>query len=388
MVLRGTNQEKARPYNRRIVLEAIRNAGPATRGDLATRVGLTVQTVSTIVRELEEQNYLLPVKEAPRGRGLPPTTLHLNPDGGYAIAISVSPLGVDAALVNLAGDILGSASRACPHPSPKQAFALIEELTAEMRALRPDGRMLGLGFAMPGPFDVQAMSFVGPTTLDGWSGVPIRARLEEVTRLPSFIAVDTVAAALGIRLEDDNATLTQYYYLHFGVGLGGTLMQDGVPLRGAWGNAGEIGHIPIMAGGLLCPCGNRGCLERYLSLDSFSERPTEQTQAEWVEEVTPIFHRAIRTIENLFDPQAIVLGGIAPDGLIAALVATTATLPTSISSRYDRTTPRVIAALEHQSVLRGAATLAVSGVLSPRQEPPLSSQRSRKRDPFTIGLDA
>lgn len=388
MVLRGTNQEKARPYNRRIVLEAIRNTGPATRGDLATRVGLTVQTVSTIVRELEEQGYLLPVKEAPRGRGLPPTTLHLNPDGGHAIAISVNPLGVDAALVNLAGEILGSASRACPHPSPKQAFALIEELTVEMRALRPDGRMLGVGFAMPGPFDVEAMSFVGPTTLHGWSGVPVRARLEEVTRLPSFIAVDTVAAALGVRLEGENAALTQYYYLHLGVGLGGTLMQDGVPLRGAWGNAGEIGHIPIMGGGLLCPCGNRGCLERYLSLDSFSERPTEQTQDEWIEEVTPIFHRAIRTIENLFDPQAIVLGGIAPDGLIAALVATTASLPTSISSRYDRTTPRVIAALEHQSVLRGAATLALSGVLSPRQEPPLSPQRSRKRDPFTIGLDA
>jgi predicted NBD/HSP70 family sugar kinase len=387
MVLRGTNQEKARPYNRRIVLECIRNDGAVTRGDIAERVGLTVQTVSTIVRELEELGYVLSVREAPKGRGLPPTTLRLNPDGGYAIGLSVTPLGVDAALMNLAGEILGSATRSCPHPTPGQAFALIEELVAETRSLRPDGRILGVGFAMPGPFDVQAMSFVGPTTLDGWSGVPVRARLEEVTKLPSFIAVDTVAAALGVRLYGEGSAIAQFYYLHFGVGLGGVMMQDGVPLRGAWGNAGEIGHIPAVPGGLACPCGNQGCLERYLSLDSYSNRPAGQNLAEWVAEVTPIFQRAIQTIENLYDPQTIVLGGIAPAGLLTALVATADRLPTSISSRYDRTTPRVTASLDHQSVLRGAAALAVSGVLSPRQEPALFPDR-RKRDPFSNGIAA
>lgn len=387
MALRGTNQEQARPYNRRIVLDCIRNHGPSTRGDIADRVGLTVQTVSTIVRELEEQGYLLSVREPPKGRGLPPTTLHLNPDGGYAIGISVTPLGVDAALMNLAGDMLGSAARACGQPSPNQAFSLIEELAAEMRALRPQGRILGVGFAMPGPFDVQAMSFVGPTTLDGWAGVPVRARLEEVTKLPAFIAVDTVAAALGVRLYGEGSAMAQFYYLHFGVGLGGTMMQDGVPQRGAWGNAGEIGHIEVVPGGLPCPCGNRGCLERYLSLDSFSRRPDGQTPAEWVEAVTPIFHSAVRTIENLFDPQAIILGGIAPAGIINALVATADRLPVSVSSRYDRTTPRLTASAGHQSVLLGAAAMAVSGVLSPRQEPAQVPGR-RKRDPFSNGMAA
>ncbi len=388
MVLRGTNQEKARPYNRRIVLECIRNGGPATRGEIASRVGLTVQTVSTIVRELEDQAYLLSVREQPKGRGLPPTTLHLNPNGGYAIGISVTPLGVDAALMNLAGEMLGSVARSCPHPSPSQAFDLIGQLVGEMRALRQDGRILGVGLAMPGPFDVQSMSFVGPTTLDGWSDVPVRARLEEVSNLPAFIAVDTVAAALGVRLYGEGAGISQFYYLHFGVGLGGTMMQDGVPIRGAWGNAGEIGHVPIMPGGRPCPCGNVGCLERYLSLDSFSQRPSGQSQEAWVQEVTPIFHSAIRIIENLFDPQAIVLGGIAPADLIDQLVATADVLPTSISSRYDRTTPRLIASAGRQSVLHGAAALAVSGVLSPRQDLTPTTDRVRKRDPFSNGMAA
>ena len=109
MGLRGTNQEFGRPYNRRIVLEAIRATGPTTRGRIAAEVGLTVQTVSTIIRELEEQGFVLSNREEPRGRGLPPTTLRLNPEGGYAI-------GSDEAVVKAARSVwrsyIASRSRA------------------------------------------------------------------------------------------------------------------------------------------------------------------------------------------------------------------------------------------------------------------------------------
>ena len=47
MALKGTNQEFGRPFNRRIVLEAIRRLGPIAKGEIAGRVGLTVQTVSS-----------------------------------------------------------------------------------------------------------------------------------------------------------------------------------------------------------------------------------------------------------------------------------------------------------------------------------------------------
>lgn len=382
MALRGTNQELGRPYNRRIVLESIRNDGPAARGEIASRVGLTVQTVSTIVRELEELGYILPVREKPKGKGVPPTTLHLNPEGGYAIGISTTPVGIEAALLNLAGDVIGSATRSCASPKPDLAFAIIEDLVAEVIRLRPGGRLLGVGMAMPGPFDVQSMSFVGPTTMDGWSNVPVRARLEEITGLPAFIAVDTVAAALGVRLYGEGAAFSQFYYLHFSVGLGGTMMQDGVSIRGAWGNAGEIGHIPIVPDGLPCPCGNRGCLERYVSLDAFSRRPADQSETAWVEAVSSIFRNALTTVENLFDPETIILGGIIPPSVLARLAAAASDLPNSVSARYDRTTPRVLTAGGVQLVLRGAAALAVSGVLSPRFSPVFTPDRVRGRDPL------
>ena len=365
MALRGTNQEFGRPYNRRIVLESIRLHGPTTRGDTARRIGLTVQTVSTIVRELEEQGYILSLREEPRGRGLPPATLRVNPDGGYAVGIHLTPLGIDAALINLSGDVVESMHREVANATPDHAFGLIATLVPELTRLRPNGRVLGVGMALPGPFGVEALSFVGPTTMAGWKDVPLGERLADSTGLPAFFETDMAAAALGEQLYGIGAEFSEYYYLYFGVGLGGAMVHEGAVLRGAWGNAGEIGHIPAIPDGELCPCGNRGCLERYLSLEALRRR--KLGEADWVAEVRPVFRNAIAIIENLFDPETVVLGGLAPTALLERLAQAATDLPISISARRDRTVPRVIVARGgQQSVMRGAAALAVAGVLSPR----------------------
>lgn len=365
MPLRGTNQEFGRPFNRRIVLESVRLHGPITRGEIASRVGLTVQTVSTIIRELEEQGYLLSAREEPKGRGLPPTTLRINPDGGYAVGIHLTPLGIDAALINLRGDIVESTHHEAPSATPDHAFDLIGAMVPTLTRQRAGGRILGVGMALPGPFGVESMSFVGPTTMTGWADVALRERLAETTGLPAFLENDMAAAALGEQLYGLGQELADYYYLFFSVGLGGVMVHDGVVQRGAWGNAGEIGHIPMVPDGEPCPCGNRGCLERYLSLEAFHR--ARRSETDWVDDIKPLFRNAVTTVENLFDPQAIVLGGMASPGLLERLADLSAELPNSVSARRDRATPRVVVARGGQySVLRGAAALAVSGVLSPR----------------------
>ncbi len=365
MSLRGTNQEFGRPYNRRIVLEAIRATGPTTRGRIAAEVGLTVQTVSTIIRELEEQGFILSNREEPRGRGLPPTTLRLNPEGGYAIGIYITPLGIDAALINLGGDVVGSVNRPAARTSPDEAFRLIGAMVGELRALRPGSRMLGIGLTLPGPFGVESMSFVGPTTMVGWGNVELRQRLAEATGLPAFIESDMAAAALGERLYGRGAEFADFYYLFVGVGLGGIMVHEGVAQRGAWGNAGEISHIPIVPDGELRPCGNRGCLERYVSLEAFGRRGLGE--AAYADAIGPQLRAALITIENLFDPETVILGGIAPPSLTTELARVATELPNSVSARRDRKVPRLIVSDGGpHTVLRGAAALAVAGVLSPR----------------------
>lgn len=367
MALKGTNQEYGRPYNRRIVLETIRLHGPVARGEIAKRVGLTVQTVSTIIRELELQGFILGAREEPKGRGYPATSLNINPEGGFAIGVHATPLGLEAALINLAGEVIGRRKRELTHLEPDTAFREIGKLVTALRKLRPEGRMLGIGMAMPGPFDVDSMSFVGPTTLEGWKGVAVRQRLAKAAGLPAFIEVDLAAAALGERLYGIGRDLREFYYLYFGVGLGGCMVHEGAALRGAHGNAGEIGHLPLVPSGEPCPCGNRGCLERYLSLEALERRTKKVGRHGWIKEAAPLFRSAIVSIENLFDPQTIVIGGLADQGLLTDLLAAASPLPHSVAERRGRTAARVtLSDTGPDAVLRGAAALAVSGVLSPR----------------------
>ena len=367
MTLKGTNQESGRPYNRRTVLEAIRLHGPIARGDIAKRVGLTVQTVSYIIRELELEGLVVGARELPKGRGVPPTFLNINPDGGYAIGVHVTPVGVRAALINLAGEVIARRERRLRQMKPERALGEIRRLVSELRKLRRRGRLLGVGLAMPGPFDVESMSFVGPTTLEGWKGFPVRERLARLTGLPAFIEIDMAAAALGERLYGAGRNLHEFYYLYFGLGLGGCLVHEGVLLRGAFGNAGEIGHLPLVPGGEACPCGNRGCLERYLSLEALERRSASVGFDGWVAEAAPLLRAALVTIENLFDPETVVIGGPVEEPVLARLLEAAEPLAHSVSERRERKKPRITrSVVGRDAVLRGAAALAVSGVLSPR----------------------
>jgi predicted NBD/HSP70 family sugar kinase len=238
--------------------------------------------------------------------------------------------------------------------------------------------------AMPGPIDVEAMSFVGPTTLEGWKGISVQERLADSAGLPTFLEVDHAAAALGERLYGVGRNFRDFYYLYFGVGLGGCMVLDGMPLRGSYRNAGEIGHMPMIADGEPCPCGNRGCLERYLSMEAHVRRAAKIGTAGWIAEAVPFFRAAITTIENLFDPETIIIGGLADEALLQQLIDSAAPLANSVSHRQERRTPRVMrSAAGHDAALRGAAALAIAGVLSPRfgilftQE-----EQSEPRDPM------
>ena len=131
--------------------------------------------------------------------------------------------------------------------------------------------MLGLGLVMPGPFGVEGMSSVGPTTLPGWEEVDAAAELERRLGLPVRLEKDATAAAIGERLYGRAAALRNFVYLFIGAGLGAGLFLDGRLYAGVKHNAGEIGHMIVIPDGRPCDCGNHGCLERYVSLRALYE---------------------------------------------------------------------------------------------------------------------
>jgi len=390
MVSRGTTQQSSAPYNRRIVLDVIRRQGSISRKEIVDLVSLSPQTVANITNDLETIGLIVARRlTGAKSRGQPPIAFELNPNAGNSIGISLEPGRASAALVNLVGEIVGRREVDVDTHDPRRALASMVGLINDL--LRRPGiseRIWGVGVALPGPLIETDISFVGPTALEGWKDLSILDELRDGTRLQVFYSVDSVAGALGETLFGVAKSLDNFFYMHFGVGLGGTLVVNRSAYRGANGNATEIGHIPVVPGGKTCYCGNAGCLERYLSLHSLAEAlqivdaPDRDAQivAQLQRSENPALHAwclqaadrlrdAVCIIENMLDPRAIVIGGSAPKPLVERLVALAQPLHHSVRGGVAVPNQRILLSeRQEDSTILGAAVLPIYDLLSPRFE--------------------
>lgn len=390
MLSRGTTQQSSAPYNRRIVLDVIRRQGTISRREIVDRVSLSPQTVANITNDLETIGLIVASRvTGVKSRGQPPIAFALNPNAGNSIGISLEPGRASAALVNLVGDILGRHEVDLDtHDQHRVLAAMVGLINDLLRRPAASERVWGVGVALPGPLVKTDISFVGPTTLEGWSDLSVLDELRDATRLRVFYSVDSVAAALGESLFGVARSLDGFFYLHFGVGLGGTLVVNRSAYRGANGNATEIGHIPVVPGGKPCYCGNAGCLERYLSLHSLAEAlgiaehpdrdalivallesSTAPALQAWCRQGAERLRDAVCIIENMLDPFTIVIGGSAPKLLVERLVALAQPLLHSVRGGIAAPTDRILLSQRREdSSILGAAVLPIYDLLSPRLE--------------------
>lgn len=132
-----------------------------------------------------------------------------------------------------------------------------------------DGRdwqtLAGLGIAVAGFFSMRREVMFSSPNLPGWNSFPLGERLRNMFPLPLVIENDATAAAFGEYAAGAGRGYKDVFLVTLGTGIGGGMVVDGRPYRGADGLAAEIGHLPLLSRGPLCGCGNRGCLETLAS---------------------------------------------------------------------------------------------------------------------------
>src|SRR5579863_172290 len=414
MLSRGTTQQSSAPYNRRIVLDVIRRQGRVSRREIVDMVSLSPQTVANITNDLQAIGLIVARRlRGAKSRGQPPIAFELNPEAGSSIGISLEPGRASAGLVNLVGEILERREVDVDTHDQPRVLASMLGLIRELRRPATAGRLWGVGVALPGPLVRTEISFIGPTALEGWSDLSVLDEVREQTHLQVFFSVDSVAAALGETLFGVARSLDTFFYMHFGVGLGGTLVVNRSAYRGANGNATEIGHIPVVPGGKACYCGNAGCLERYLSLHSLAEalgvsdapdrdavivsqleRNSDPALLAWCRDAADRLRDAVCVIENILDPLTIVIGGSAPKLLVERLVALAQPLHHSVRGGVAASSDRILLSeRQADSSILGAAVLPIYNLLSPRLEVLQQDRRAEadveglmgQRDPSRVG---
>lgn len=139
--------------------------------------------------------------------------------------------------------------------------------------------IVGVGVGAPGPMSHSAGMIYHAPNLPGFVNVPLRDRMAELTRLPVTLENDANAAAFGEFAAGAGKDVRDMVMLTLGTGIGGGVVLGGQLWRGAFDNAGELGHTIVVPGGRPCPCGQKGCLERYASAHAVAERVREAVQA-------------------------------------------------------------------------------------------------------------
>jgi predicted NBD/HSP70 family sugar kinase len=389
------DRETVRRHNLSLVLRTVRDQVEATRAGVAARVGLTRAAVSSLVEQLIESGFLSESGKTFSGQaGRPGTVLKVARTGLAGIGVEINVDYVAVCVVDLAGT---DRVRLVEHldnrgAAPVEVFGRAARIAARAleSATEQDLRPVGAELALPGL--ISGGSVLQAPNL-GWTSVPAQTPFAE-----ALAALRPGLPALPVRSENE-ANLAALAELWFGglgdvrsflyltgeIGVGGALVLDGELLRGANGFAGEIGHVAVSDNGPLCRCGSRGCLEQYagqaalLRAAGLDERAGAAGMAELEHRARTgddaalaalsgagrALGRALSGAVNLFDPDAVVLGGVYRPLMPWLGPPTGAELEARVvSGLWSPTSARLRASSPAADAARGAAALVVQDVLA------------------------
>ena len=264
------------------VFNFIRSAGVVSRSEIAINLGLSRASVSSIVSKLIEAGLVSEVGLGhPRG-GRPPALLSLNPETGYSLGFEIDVSRTNGILADLAGNIAAYKSVLFDaKDGPDAGLELIREMAESLLSQGgvPRDRLVGAAVGMASPVSQPEGVPMTPPIMPGWGGYPFRSRLQKALGVPACLDNDANLGALGEFAYGKHRGVTDLVYLKVSTGIGAGFILDGRLYRGAWGVAGEIGHVNIDEDGPPCSCGSNGCLEAMAGGMAIAERALQAVRA-------------------------------------------------------------------------------------------------------------
>jgi len=245
---------------------------------------------------------------------------------------SLRVIGVDVggtktlfALVAPDGTIESRARRPTVTSSQEALLAELDGGVEELRSAHPE--VAAIGFGIPSRIDQRHGRAIASVNIP-LADVDFRDRMRERHGLPVAIDNDGNAAAIAEWKIGAARGKSHVVMLTLGTGVGGGLILDGRPYRGATGSGAELGHIVIQVDGPECACGGRGHLEAIASGRAAGRvarelfgagatgedlvRRAEDGEPKAVEAMAQIgrgLGAAIATFVNMFEPEMVVIGG-------------------------------------------------------------------------------
>ncbi|MCJ1676095.1 ROK family protein [Streptomyces sp. APSN-46.1] len=412
-MIKRTSQDIRRLNRFEVLRRVYAGPGAMSRQDIAAATGLSFATVANLTAELLDAGVLMQAGHEDSGGGRPRARLTVNADRGALIGIDIAETSVHAELFDLALRVRHSVERPLPRGDvqPAEVVEQIAGCVAEL--LKGSGvareRVLGAGVSVPGMVEREGgVSSFSPYW--SWHEVPLRSLLDERLGLPLWLDNPLRASTVAEMWFGAGREVGDLVVVTLRAGVGAGIAVDGQLYRGFTNSAGEWGHTCLALDGRLCTCGNRGCVEAYVSTRGIAEtwrelapgdeRATpaddaaavealaraaaegDPTAAAVIDRTGRYLGAAVANLLNVVNPQVLVLGNQVIDLLGERLLRATYEAVT----RHALPVPHRAAtlcrsALPHNAVTRGAATFALEGFLNDRDVfGPVSRMRQPRED--------
>lgn len=246
---RGTNQSGVRLYNERLVLSLVRRHGALPKAEIARLTGLSAQTISVIMRGLDNDELVRREKRVRGNIGQPSVPFSLNTEGAFSIGLKVGRRSAELVVVDFVGQVINTLHKTYAYPTPELVLDFIaSDLDTLVEDLPPKhlARICGIGIAMPFELWSWADEIGAPHgAMDGWRQCDIRVEIGRLCDWQVYLCNDATAACAAELLFGTGAQNNDFLYFFVGSFVGGGLVLDGKLVAGRNGNAGALGPMPI-----------------------------------------------------------------------------------------------------------------------------------------------
>jgi predicted NBD/HSP70 family sugar kinase len=313
--------------NEALVLRAIRQNGPSTRGELSQEMGVTFPTVAKAVGSLVEARLLEEFDDVMTGPGRPAKRLRLSKEKSQVVGLTVDVQSCKVAAAGFDGGIRESTQHT--FSTPRSYEELLDAIAKRIEALdTEDAPILCIGISVVGLVDYRRQEIRLAANLPFLDGKKLGQDLSGRLGADCVLVHDAHALCLAEYVYGEASNLDSFVVLDMSTGIGMGAMVNHIFLTGHSGFAGEMGHIPIMINGAKCRCGRRGCLETVASEWALIERVSQglgrQVQFADVMSLALEGDKVVRSelnrlckylaialahVVNLYDPQCVFING-------------------------------------------------------------------------------
>ena len=380
---KGSNSVQVRHYNERVVLDAIRRLGQASKADVARYAHLTPPAVAGIMDALVASGYIELKGKRFGQKGQPSVMYGLAQDGAFSIGLHIGRRTLDAVLIDFSGAVRTTESHEYDYPDPELVRKTGGGAIARMQASlgKNAAKIVGMGISAPYFLGGWEKELGFPIEVSSrWREIDLTNFFVEAAGLALFVENDASAAAAAELVFGAGRRFKDFIHLSINTMIGGGLITDGVLQTGPNGNAAAFGPLPVTHSKLSTtpqPSGpfeillrrasvyvlishlrkNGVAINRVRELDPMPPN-AKPFVVEWQDDCADAMAQAIISAISVIDVEAVVIDGLLPRPLLQDTVS-------RIQKRFSELLPMGLVAPEIISGSAGAQASAIGAGILP-----------------------